>query len=53
MLATLMRYRGHDERIRLAAIATSEQDEDDLIAVWSGRDLPDALGGDSIEITAS
>jgi transposase len=44
---------GHDERMKLAAIATSEKDQDDPIAMWTHQDLADVLFGDGIEISAS
>jgi len=47
------RRLGHDERMKLAAVATSEKDEDDPVAMWTYQDLADALGGDGIEISAS
>lgn len=47
------RRLGHDARVKLAAVATSEKDQDDPIAMWTYQDLADALGGDGIEISAS
>lgn len=47
------RRLGHDERMQLAAVATSEKDEDDPIAMWTYQDLADALFAAGIEISAS
>lgn len=44
---------GHDERMKLAAVATSEKDDDDPIAAWTHQDLADALTDDGIAISAS
>ena len=44
---------GHDERMKLAAKATSERDDDDPIVAWTHQDLADALGADQITISAS
>ena len=47
------RRLGHDERMKLAAAATSEKDPDDPIAMWTYQDLADELRRDGIEISAS
>lgn len=47
------RRLGHDERMKLAAVATSEKDDNDPVAMWTYQDLADALGCDGIEISAS
>ena len=44
---------GHDERMKLAAVATSEKDEDDPVAMWTYPDLADALFSEGIVISAS
>jgi len=46
---------GHDERMKLAAVATSEKDADDPVAQWTHQDIADALGDsdDAITISAS
>ena len=44
---------GHDDRMRLAAVVTSEKDQNDPVAVWTHQDLADALGDEAIEISAS
>lgn len=44
---------GHDERMKLAAMATSERDATDPVAMWTYQELADALGADGIEISTS
>lgn len=44
---------GHDDRMRLAAVVTSEKDQNDPVAVWTHQDLADALGDEAIQISAS
>jgi transposase len=47
------RLFGHDERMKLAAVATSEKDENDPVPMWTYRELADSLHGDGIEISPS
>lgn len=44
---------GHDERMKLAAVATSEKDDNDPITAWTHQDLADSLTDDGIPISAS
>ena len=44
---------GHDERMKLAAVATSERDIDEPVAGWTHHDLADVMFGDGIEISPS
>lgn len=44
---------GHDDRIKLAAVATSEKDPDDPIAAWTHQDIADRVGEDGVVISAS
>jgi transposase len=44
---------GHDERMALAAAATSERDPDDPVATWTYLDLAQRLRADGIEISVS
>ena len=44
---------GHDERMKLAAVATSEKDDDDPVPMWTHLELADALYAEGIEISAS
>lgn len=44
---------GHDERLKLAAIATSEKDPSDPVPMWTYQELADALSADGIEISTS
>ena len=44
---------GHDERIRLAAVATSERDPDDPLAQWTYGLIVEALAEEKIEISPS
>lgn len=44
---------GHDDRLKLAAVATSEKDDDDPIPMWTYQELADVLFDDGIEISAS
>ncbi len=43
----------HDERMKLAAVATSEKDPDDPIAAWTHQDIADMVGDDGVVISAS
>jgi transposase len=43
----------HDERIKLAAVATSEKDPDDPVAAWTHQDIADMVGDDGVVISAS
>jgi transposase len=47
------RRLGHDERMRLAAVATSEKDDDDPVAAWTHQDIADALRAEGVPISAS
>ncbi len=47
------RRLGHDERMTLAAVATSEKDPDDPIAAWTHQDIADMVGDDGVVISAS
>lgn len=44
---------GHDERMKLAAMATSERDVTDPVAMWTYQDLADGLFAEGIEISTS
>jgi transposase len=44
---------GHDERMKLAAVATSEKDADDPVTAWTHQDIADALSAQGIAISAS
>jgi transposase len=43
----------HDQRMKLAAVATSEKDEDDPVPMWTYQELADALFAEGIEISPS
>lgn len=43
----------HDERLQLAALATSEKDDSDPVPAWTHEDLAERLGADGVEISAS
>ena len=47
------RRLGHDERMVLAAVATSEKDDDDPVAAWTHQDLAEEMTGSGIVISAS
>lgn len=47
------RRLGHDERMALAAKATSEKADDDPIAAWTHQDLADEMTAAGIPISAS
>ena len=44
---------GHDDRMKLAAVATSEKEDDDPVPMWTHIELADALFADGIEISPS
>jgi transposase len=44
---------GHDERMKLAAVATSEKDEDGPVPMWTHLGLADALSAEGVEISPS
>lgn len=44
---------GHDERMKLAAVATSEKHDDDPVAAWTHHEVAEALFTDGIVISAS
>lgn len=44
---------GHDERMRLAAVATSERVDPDLVTSWTHENLADTLSATGFEISAS
>jgi transposase len=44
---------GHDERMRLAAAATSERDPDDPVATWTYFDLAQKLWAEGVRISVS
>ena len=44
---------GHDERMKLAAAATSEKDEADPVVGWTYQELADVLAVDGIQISTS
>lgn len=47
------RRLGHDERMRMAAIATSERDPNDPVATWSYVEVAGALRAEGIEVSVS
>lgn len=47
------RRLGHDERMAMAAVATSERDRDDPVATWSYFDVAEELGRRGIEVSVS
>jgi len=44
---------GHDERMAMAAAATSERDPDDPVATWSYLELAQQLWADGVQISVS
>ena len=44
---------GHDERIKMAAIATSARQADDPVSTWTCVDVAEALRAEGIEISVS
>jgi len=44
---------GHDDRMAIAAAATSEKDHDDPVATWTHADLADKLAADGLSVSAS
>jgi transposase len=44
---------GHDDRMKLAALATSEKHDDDPVPMWTYHELADVLFNDGIEISPS
>jgi len=44
---------GHDERMAMAAAATSERDPDDPVATWDYLELAKRLWGEGIEVSVS
>jgi len=47
------RRLGHDERLEMAAVATSERDRDDPVATWSYFDVAEELTRRGIEVSVS
>jgi transposase len=47
------RRLGHDERLKMAAIATSERDPADPVATWTYIDVAEALRVEGIEVSVS
>lgn len=47
------RRLGHDERMRMAALATSERDATDPVATWTYFDVAEVLGSEGIEVSVS
>lgn len=47
------RRLGHDERLKMAAIATSERDPADPVATWNYIDVAEALRAEGIEVSVS
>ncbi len=43
----------HDERLQLAALATSEKDDTDPVPAWTHEDLADRLNDDGVKISPS
>jgi transposase len=44
---------GHDERIKMAAIATSARDQDDPVSTWTCVEVTEVLRADGLEISVS
>ena len=44
---------GHDERIAIAATATSAKDPTDPVSTWTSYDIAEKLRGEGIEVSAS
>src|SRR5256885_1856396 len=47
------RLFGHDERMAMAAAATSERDSDDPVATWTYFDLAQKLWDDGVKVSVS
>lgn len=47
------RRLGHDERIKIAAVATSEKPDDDPVATWTYPEVTAKLNDDGIEVSVS
>lgn len=47
------RRLGHDERMKMAAIATSERDPHDPVATWNYFEVAEALQAEGIEVSVS
>jgi transposase len=47
------RRLGHDERMRMAAVATSERDPKDPVATWNYFEVAEALRAEGIEVSVS
>jgi transposase len=47
------RRLGHDERLKMAAIATSERDPADPVATWTYIDVAEAVRAEGIEVSVS
>jgi len=47
------RRLGHDERLQMAAVATSERDPSDPVATWSYVEVAEALNADGISVSVS
>ena len=47
------RLFGHDERMAMAAAATSERDADDPVATWTYFDLAQKLWDDGVKVSVS
>jgi transposase len=47
------RRLGHDERMQIAAVATSERDADDPIATWTYDEVAEAVNEAGIEVSVS
>lgn len=47
------RRLGHDDRLKIAAIATSEKDDDDPVATWSYPEVTSKLNAEGIEVSVS
>ena len=45
------RRLGHDERLKMAAIATSERDPADPVATWTYIDVAEAVRAEGIEVS--
>lgn len=44
---------GHDERMKMASIATSERDPTDPVATWTYSEVADALRAEGIDVSVS
>ncbi len=47
------RRLGHDQRMQLAAAATSERDLDDPVVVWTHRELADVMAEAGVQVSVS